>query len=445
MVKYSDWQDDYKRKLVTVEEAISIVKSGNRVALSTASDGEPQALCEALAARFGELKDVEIHIGYPVTDFGWYQPGWEESFKVALVNYSSALGRQMMQKGIGDYIPLLYSLQGKPESEGRPGVKSTDVFLTRVTPPDKHGFCCFGPALWSKRWYSRSARTVIAEVDKTLIRTYGDSLIHVSEIDYFVEHISPPPQFIPPETKEYMRAIGHYVGTLVKDGDTIAIGAGEIGRNLVSQGIFDNKHDLGYFAENLVPGIVRLVKEGIVTGKNKTRHQGKVVCNNFLHGDSFRHPEELAFIDNNPVFELYPQEYVVNIRTVADHDNIVAINGTLAVDLTGQIASESVGPAMFAGAGGQPSFAIGSVLAKGGRSIIVLPSTTSDGKTSRIVPFFLPGTIVTVPRTFADYVVTEYGIASLLGKSQRQRAQELIAIAHPDFRQEIQKQVQKLL
>jgi len=238
-----------------------------------------------------------------------------------------------------------------------------------------------------------------------------------------------------------MKAIGHYVGTLIRDGDTFGIGAGKIGGNLCRQGIFNDKHDLGYYAENMVPGVVQLVKDGVVTGKRKTFHPGKVVCNNF---GSVAALEDLAFIDNNPIFELYPQEYVVNIRNVAANDNMVAINSALAVDLTGQIASESIGPRMYTGSGGQPSLAIGAMLSKGGRFITMLRSTSNDGKISRITPFLEPGTIITVPRNFADYIVTEYGIASLLGKSQRERALELISIAHPDFRAELKKQAQKL-
>jgi 4-hydroxybutyrate CoA-transferase len=434
------WEEEYKQKLVTAEEAVSIIKSGDRVAFSLDAKGGPEVLAEALAAKLGELKDVEIEVCTPIIDFGWFQPSWEESFKIIVASYISPVVRPMMDEKRADFNPRLYSLWGKAHDEGRPGIRETDVFMTVVSPPDEHGYCCFGCDIWSKKWYVQTARKVLVEVDKNWIRTYGDSLVHITEVDYFVEHTRKPREFVLPEPEEYMKAIGHYVGTLVRDGDTFGIGAGSIGRTLCPQGIFKDKHDLGYYAENLVPGVVQLVKDGVVTGKCKTFHPGKVVSNNF----GAVAPEELVFIDNNPEFELYPQDYVVNIRNVAANDNMVAINAALSVDLTGQIASESIGPRMYTGSGGQPSFAIGAMLSKGGRSITMLRSTSTDGKVSRIAPFLEPGTIVTVPRNFADYIVTEYGIASLHGKTQRERAQELIAIAHPDFRAELKKQAQKL-
>ncbi|MFH0767957.1 MAG: acetyl-CoA hydrolase/transferase C-terminal domain-containing protein [Chloroflexota bacterium] len=436
-----DWQEEYKRKLVTAEEAVRIVKSGDRVVTSVPGGGEAISCTEALAARIDELRNVEIHCSAPSVDNLWFQPGCEESFKVTVLSFTGQVARPMLDERRGDYAPVLFSLQGKAETEGRPGIRGTDVFITVVSPPDKHGYCSFGSGIWAKKWYAKSAKKVIAEVDNNQIRVYGgDNLIHVSEIDYFVEHTPPPRQYIRPVPEEFMKAIGQYVGTLIKDRDTLQIGTSSIGSTLPGQGIFDDKHDLGYFAEMLAPGIVELVRKGVINGKYDTLHPGKIVCQSFLGGT----PEELAYIDQNPMFELYPQDYVINIRNVAAHDNMVAINGALSIDLTGQIASESIGPRMWTGSGGQPDFAIGAMLSKGGRSITMLQSTAANGKISRIVPFLEPGTIVTVPRNFADYIVTEYGIANLLEKSQRERALELIAIAHPDFREELRKQAQKL-
>jgi 4-hydroxybutyrate CoA-transferase len=433
-----DWQEEYKRKLVSAEEAVGFVKSGDRVAFSV--NEQPVALSEALTARVVDLKDVEIHISNPFVDFGWFEPGMEEFVNVTQLSYVGPVARPMSDKRKIDYIPLLYSIWPKPEAEKRPGIRGTDVFMMLATPPNEHGFLSFGWSIWGKKTYLKSARKVIVEVNRNLPRLYGDNLFHVSEIDHVVEYDQPPPEFTRPEPEAYMKAIGQHVGTLVKDGDTIGIGAGRIGVTLCAQGIFDEKNDLGYHAENLVPGITRLVKEGIIAGTYKTLHPGKVVCNNFLADPA----NDFDIIDRNPVFELHPQEYVVNIRTVAAHDNMVAINSALSIDLTGQIASESIGPRMYTGSGGQPSFAIGSMLSKGGRSIIMLRSISNEGKISRITPHLDPGTIVTVPRNFADYIVTEFGIASLLGKSQRERAKELIAIAHPDFRDELEKQAKKL-
>ncbi|MBI4300824.1 MAG: 4-hydroxybutyrate CoA transferase, partial [Chloroflexi bacterium] len=209
---------------------------------------------------------------------------------------------------------------------------------------------------------------------------------------------------------------------------------------IVRCGAFDGKNDLGWHSETTPAGIVGLVKKGIFTGLYKTHHKGKMVASAFRGED----PEEAAYVDRNPMWELYGLTYVNDIRFIASHDNQVAINNALAVDLTGQIASESLGPGVYAGPGGQPEFAIGAVLSKGGRSITVLPSTARNGAISRIVPVLRPGTAVTVPRHFADCIVTEYGVAHLLGKSQRERAEELIAIARPDFRAELRSEAQKL-
>ncbi len=433
-------REAYQKKLVTAAEAVAVVKSGDRVAFPLDSMGGPIVLAEALAARLGELKDVALEVSTPAIDFGWFQPGWDESFKVDVQGYLSPVVRPMMDERRADFTPRLYSLWGKAYDEGRPGTKEVDVFMTVVSPPDEHGYCSFGVDIWSKKWYLKNARKVLAEVDRNWIRTYGDNSVHVSEIDYFVEYTRQQREFVLPEPEEYMKGIGRHVGTLVRDGDTIGIGAGRIGRTLCSQGVFNDKHDLGYYAENLVPGIVQLVKDGVVTGRRKTFHPGKVVCNNF-GGVA---PEDIVYLAENPMFELYPQDYVVNIRNVAANDNMVAINSALSVDLTGQIASESIGHRMYTGSGGQPSMAIGAMLSKGGRSITMLRSTAADGKISRIVASLEPGAIVTVPRNFADYVVTEYGIASLHGKSQRERAQELIAIAHPDFRAKLKRQARRL-
>jgi len=432
-----DWRTEYEKKLVSAEEAVNFIKSGDRVAFSI--NEQPVALSEALTGRITNLSGVEIQVSNPFMDFGWFEPGMEDFFNITQVSYVGPAARPMSDERKIDYTPLLFSIWSKPEVEKRPGIRPTDVFMMPASPPDSRGYLSFGWSIWSKRSFLKTARTVIVEVDKNLPRLYGDNLFHVSEADYFVEQDHPPHEFERPGPEPYMREIGKHVGTLVKDGDTIAIGAGKIGVTLCDQGIFDDRNDLGYYAENIVPGISRLIREGVITGKNKTLHPGKVVCNNFLSD-----AEDLAYFDRNPVFELYPQEYVINIGRVAAHDNMVSISSALSVDLTGQIASESIGPRMYTGSGGQPSFAIGSLLSKGGRSITMLRSTSNDGKVSRITPFLEPGTIVTVPRNFADYIVTEFGIASLLGKSQRERAMELISIAHPDFRDQLEREARKL-
>jgi len=433
-----DWHEDYSNKLTTAEEAVDSVESGNRIAF--ALNEQPAALSEALSARLVSLHDVEIHMANPLVDYGWFEPAMEEFCKVTQVSYAGRLVRPMSDKKQIDYIPLLYSIWPKPEVEKRPGIRGTDVFMMLASPPDENGLMSYGWSIWGKKSYLENAGKVMVEVNSELPRLLGDNLFHVSQVDHIVEHDAARPNFERTGPEPFMKAIGQHVSSLVHDGDTIAIGAGRIGDSLCNQGIFDEKNDLGYHAENIVPGITRLVNKGVMTGKYKTINEGIVVCNNFLIDPS----TDYEFIDRNPQYQLHPQEYVVNIATISAHDNMVAINAALSVDLTGQIASESIGYRMYTGSGGQPSFAIGSLLSKGGRSIIMLRSTSNDGTVSRITPALDPGTVVTVPRNYADYIVTEFGIASLLGKSQRQRAMELISIAHPDFRAQLEEQARKL-
>jgi len=448
-----DWQEKYKDKVVTAEEAAKMVKSGDRVAFALEVGGGPATLANALAVRREELKGVEIEVCAPGHNPGWYDPGWEDAFRMLpQASIDAGAARPMVQERRGDYTPRLYSIWGKAHDEGRPGAKEIDYFMVVLSPPDEHGYCSFGTDLWSKKWYARTARKVIAEVDETAIRTYGENFIHASEIECFVETLVPRWSTSTPESiaafkerisqpiPEPIKAIGQNVGELIRDGDTLCVGAGKIGSTLCRQGIFDDRIDLGYYSENIVQGIVELVKAGIVTGKRKTFHPGKVTCNNLGSGN----PEDLAYINNNPMFELYPQDFILDIRNIASNDNMVVIASALSIDLTGQIASESIGHMMYTGSGGLPDLAVGAMMSKGGRFITMLPSTSSDGQTSRITPALEPGTIVTVARNWADFVVSEYGIASLHGKTQRERAEELIAIAHPDFRADLTRQAQKL-
>ncbi|MDO8567342.1 MAG: acetyl-CoA hydrolase/transferase C-terminal domain-containing protein [Dehalococcoidales bacterium] len=436
-----DWQEEYKQKLTSAEEAMKIVKSGDRVVIPMGR--EPQALGLALAMRRDELKNVEVLVSTIGIDFGWYDPGWEDSFTVRTrYVYPRGIGREWMDRKQGDYVVSLTGLLLKGEIERPHENRPPDVALIEISTPDEHGFCSFGASVWDKKEQALIARHTVAEVNANLIRTGGDNYIHVSQVDAFVEHTPSPKawSFEKTEVSDTVKAIAGFVSTLVKDRDTVQIGLGRASYPLVDAGAFDDKHDLGIHSEVLAPGLPRLIESGVVTGKYKTLHKGKVVataCGGARGSD-------MRFYNNNPIIELYASGYVNNVRTIASHENMVSINNALCVDLTGQVASESMGPRMYAGPGGQTEFAIGAALATGGRSIIVLPSTAEKGTVSRIVPMLEQGTIVTVPRTFVDYVVTEHGVARLWGKSQRQRAVELIAIAHPDFRAELKKASEEL-
>jgi 4-hydroxybutyrate CoA-transferase len=320
------------------------------------------------------------------------------------------------------------------------------VVLTEVSPPDEKGFCSFGQSVWNKKRQIREGKIVIAEVNKNLIRTYGDNFIHVSEIDYFVEHISsgsaPAMGSLAGRTKRdpapYLKDVAGYVSELINDGDTIQIGVGRTTEPLVLMGMLEGKHDIGYHSEATPPGVITLVKQGVINGSRKTINPGKVTVTSVGGGSK----EEMEWAHNNPLFQLVEVDYLEDISVIAANDNMVAVNNALVIQLDGQITAESIGRRLLSAAGGQTAFVVGALMSKGGRSITVLPSTSRG--LSRIVSTFEPGTVVTIPRNLADYVVTEYGIARLRGKPLKERAQELIAIAHPDFRTDLRKEAAEL-
>ena len=435
-----NWRQEYERKMTSPEEAIKLVKSADCVAFAYGL--EPNDLGLALLSRAGDLKNIQLYVPAPGRDFPWYEPGWEETFNVS-IGYVLPVARKMVEERRGDYM-----VSGLLWAEDPLVREPVDVLLIYLSTPNEHGYCSFGASLWDKKRAVRTAKIVLAEVSPDLIRTYGDNYIHVSEIDYFVPHT--PSGRAPGATDilgrkttgpgEREKNIAEYIGTLIQDGDVIEIGVRGVAEWITQLGILENKHDLGVHSENLPRGTASLVMKGIITGKLKTINPEKVVSTACGGGTK----EEMDFINMNPIFELYGSDYVLDPKVIAAHDNMVAINAALAVDLTGQIAAESVGPMMVSGTGGQLAFAIGAALSKGGRNVTVLPSTARGGKVSRIVPQLEPGTTVTTPRTLADIVVSEYGIARLKGKTQRQRAEELINIAHPDFRAELRSQAQRL-
>ena len=419
-----------------------MLKSGDYVVF-----GQPEALALGLAvvSRADDLTGVRI-MGGGGSDLPMYDPSWYEVFPDAFqleTSYVLPLIRALVSQKRTDFT--VSGLFGVPDmSETKP----IDVFMVQISPPDEHGLCSFGASLWKKKEWVRDAKVVLAEVNERIIRTYGDNFVHVSEIDLFVEHT--PTGKIPGGTDilgrrttgpgELEKTIAGYVGTLIRDGDCLEIGVGGTAEWVAQLGELDNKHDLGWHSENTVRGIGTLVMNGVMTGKYKNIHQGRAVATAVGGGTK----EEMDFINDNPLFEVYSSTYILDPRVIAAHDNMVAINSAIAVDLTGQIAAESVGPVMTSGSGGQLSFAIGAYLSKGGRSIVAILSTARDGTLSRIVSMLEPGTVVSTPRSLADIVVTEYGIARLSGKTQRERTLELIGIAHPDFRAELKKEAERL-
>lgn len=432
-----DWKEEYKRKLVSAQDAVEHIKSGYRVVLGSLP--EPTALFYALAARKEELENVELNIWATYTDCGWYDPEWEKNFHFK-VRYASNLTRPLLDNRVADFLPTGMALEYKAQADERIDRKKFNVMLTSVSPPDRHGFCSWGSGIWNKKTISRCVDMIIAEVDERLIRTYGDNLIHMSEIDYFVEYTPDEPlaPFYAIEIEEGFKEVAQHVSTLIRDGDCIQIGSGALVCSLGKLGALDAKQDLGIHTEQTFPGVADLIKKGIITCKRKNLHPGKVVTTQIWPEQS-----ELEYARENPMFELYEVSYVNHIGVIAANDNQVAMNEAIALDLTGQINSCSIGPRMYSAAGGQLEHQLGALFSKGGRAITVLPSTARRGTVSRIVPVFEEGTTITIPNMYADYVVTEYGIARLTEKSHRERAEELINIAHPKFRDELKRYAKK--
>jgi 4-hydroxybutyrate CoA-transferase len=487
-----NWQEEYKRKQVSAEEAVKVVKSGDLVV--TPLPEQPRFLLETLVARASELRNVTVTVSGPLFDPGWLSAGMEESFNV-VAEASIWAARSASDDRRITYLPDLFSMRFKGINEGRKeSLRNPDVFMTTISPPDENGFCSFGYNMWHKRSYAKRAKCVIGEVHDNMIRTGGANFIHASEIDYFVVPPSEPdlsaeewqelhkifsqksPKEVDSKLKlldtwilrliidnakalsyeqaavlmasglgldnptDVHRAIAHHLKELIRDGDTIQTGVGRPGSFMVRLGVFDERSDLGIHTEMGSPGLAYLVKNGNANGKYKTLHPGKAVFSTFGGCDA----DDIEFIKNNPAFECYDSEYVANIRTVAQHDNMVAINNILNIDLTGQITAETqFGPRMINGQGGQPEMHIGAFLAKGGRAISLLTSTFLGGM-STIVPQLDRGSLVTIPRQFADMVVTEYGVARLLDKTHRERAEALIEVAHPDHRADLRKEAKKL-
>ena len=436
------WQEEYQRKLTSAEEAARLVKSGDLVAFTAGREAHAVGL--AIAARLGDLTGVKVLAPSPGYDFGWYDPGWDAAFEIT-ISWPTATAQDMLDERRCDInLPLIIPF-------GADNVPP-NVLLTEVSMPDERGFCSFGASLWTKRQEIEAVRqhggTIIAEVNDRLIRTYGDNYVHVSEIDYFVEHLSRKGQpgtgslggRVVKEPEPYLKDIVTNVASLIKDGDCLQIGVGRTTEPMIRMGMLDGKQDIGFHSEATPPGVISLVREGVINGKRKTLLPERVVVTSIGGGSR----EDMQWINNNPLFYLVDLLWLEDIRVISQNDNMVAINNALAIDLTGQITAESLGPRLISVAGGQIPFAFGALLSRGGRSITVLPSTAREGTVSRIMPHLPEGTAITLQRNIADLVVTEYGVAKLRNKTIRQRCEELIAIAHPDFRAELKSASRKL-
>jgi len=421
------WKEDYQNKLKTADDAVSTIKRGKKVFIGTAC-GEPQSLVRALITRAGSLADNEI---LQTLSLG-LAPYTEERFGDEFRTTAFFIGpnvRDAVNEGRADYTPVYLSEIDRLLRTDRYPV---DVALIQVSPPDEHGFCSFGVSVDITKTASEKADVVIAEVNSNMPRTLGDSFIHISQIHHIVENEEPVLEWIPDQGGEAdtIDRIGEHVAELVEDGSTIQVGYGPI-PDAVFRHLYSKK-DLGIHTEMFSDGIVELVERGVINGRRKTIHVGKILAS-FCMGTR----KLYDFLDNNPMIEFHPSSYTNDPCLIGRHDNMVAINSALEVDLTGQVCADQLGYQFYSGLGGQVDFVRGAARSKGGKPIIALPSTAKDGAISRIVPRLSEGAGVTTTRGDVHYVVTEYGVAELHGKSIMQRALALINIAHPDFREQL--------
>lgn len=416
------WKEIYKSKLVTAEEAVKNIKSGDRVVVGHAC-GEPKYIIEAMVRNKEAYRNVEIVHMVSMGKSEYAKPEMAPYFRHNSI-FVGATTRDAVAEGRGDFTPCYFSEVPKLF---RDGTLPVDVAMIQLSPPDEHGYCSFGVSNDYTKPAAENAKIVIAEVNDKMPRTLGDSFIHVSNIDYIVETSNDIIELKAPKIGDVERAIGENCAKLIDDGSTLQLGIGAIPDAVLL--FLKDKKDLGIHSEMISDGVVELMERGVINNKAKTLHQGKAAVT-FLMGTK----KLYDFVDNNPSVVMYPVDYINDPVVIAQNYKMVSINSCIQVDFMGQIASESIGLKQFSGVGGQVDFVRGAAMGQGGKSIIAIPSTASRGRISRIVPFLDEGAAVTTSRNDAHYVVTEYGIANLRGKTLRERARALINIAHPDFR-----------
>lgn len=417
-------------KWVSADEALKVIKSGNRVFLHGTA-ATPSVLIDALIRRSSELKQVDIVALHTEGEAPYVDEKYEGIFFHTAL-FAGPNVRKAIANGRADYLPVFLSEVPKLF---RKNVLPLDVALIQVSSPDSHGFCTLGVSVDVAKAAVESAKVVIAEVNPKMPRTHGDGFLNVNDIDYLVEVDHPIPEHAPPIPTEIEEKIGKHCASLIEEGSCLQMGIGGI-PNAVLHAL-DQHKDLGIHTEMFSDGVMRLVEKGVITGKNKKIHPGKIVSG-FVMGTK----KVYDFIHDNPQVVLLDIAYVNDTAVIRRNSKVVALNSAIEVDLTGQICADSIGTMHFSGVGGQMDFVRGASLSEGGKPIIALPSTTAKG-VSRIAATLKPGAGVVTTRAHVQYVVTEYGIANLYGKTQSQRAKALIDIAHPDHRELLEKQARE--
>jgi len=421
------WRDQYNERVTSLEEAVSVVTSGSRIYIS-GNAASPLTLTHALSHRKDDLADVEVVHVLLLGDDPLSGPGMEGHFRHKSLFVGPA-DRNAVNQGKAGYIPVfLYEIPDLFRS----GTLELDTAFLHLSPPDSKGYMSFGVECMASKAAAECARIVVAEVNDRMPRTLGDSFIHVSQVDRIVEISRDLPELVIKDFTQTEARIGEHIAELVEDGSTIQLGIGGIPNAALKA--MEGKKDLGIHTEMFSDGMMEAMAKGYVTGERKTLHRGKAVAT-FVFGTT----EVYRFADDNPALELHPVDYTNHPSIVARNDKMIAINSAIEVDLTGQVCSDSIGTLIYSGFGGQVDYIRGAAQSRGGKPIIALPATAKDGAVSKIVPFLKQGAGVVTTRADVHYVVTQYGAAYLHGKDLRERATALIAVAAPEFREDLER------
>ncbi|MBA4076196.1 MAG: 4-hydroxybutyrate CoA-transferase [Cyanobacteria bacterium PR.023] len=420
------WQERYQRKIVTASEAAQKLTSGDAVYIHS-NAAAPASLIEGMLARAPHLRDVTILHLLTMGRAEYARKEFGESFRVHALFIGENV-RKSVNEGRADYMPVFLSeIPALFERD----IVPVDVCMIQVSPPDAHGYCSYGVSVDCTIAARRKARIVIAEVNKQMPRTLGRAFVHVDKFDYVVECDRELPELLADAPTSVEEAIGRNVASLIEDGATLQLGIGSIPNAILLQ--LGDKRDLGIHSEMLSDGVIDLIEKGIVTNDAKTVLPGKIAVS-FVIGSRRLYD----FVNDNPLFEFQTSDYINDPFVISQNHKMTAINSALQIDVTGQVAADSIGDYLYSGVGGQVDFIRGAARAKNGKAIIALPSTAKHGTVSRIVANLAIGSGVVTSRADVHYVVTEFGIAQLYGKTLKERMQALIAIAHPDFRDKLE-------
>lgn len=414
-------------KILSAQQAVAIVNSGNRIFIQGAAM-TPIKLIDALCERYNELSDVEILQIHTEGNAKYTEEPYSKAFNINSCFVAGNV-RSAVNSNKGAYIPIFLS---EIHNLFRRNLLPLDVAFIQVSPPDKHGYCSLGTSVDITLPAIQTAKKVIAQINPKVPRTHGDGIIHISQIDAAIEVDEPIFATSIATPTQIEQAIGKHVASLIEDGATLQMGIGGI-PNVVLNNLKNHKN-LGIHTEMFSDGILPLVKSGVITGKNKEIKTGKLVtC--FAIGS----PDLYDFIDDNPIVHFKEAAYTNDTAIIRRNPKVTAINSAIEIDLTGQVCADTIGKYQFSGVGGQMDFIRGAALSEGGKPIIAMPSITKNG-ISKIVPFLKEGAGVTTTRAHVHYIATEYGVVNLYGKNLRQRAKELISIAHPDHREQLEKE-----